>query len=35
MTEKETGPRGEDQSRRKAVHLDGSNQSKMDFYWKK
>jgi hypothetical protein len=30
-----TGLRGEDQTQRKAVHLDGSNHSQMDFYWKK
>jgi hypothetical protein len=30
-----TGLRGENQTQRKAVHLDGSNQSKMDFYWQK
>ncbi len=30
-----TGRRGEDQTQRKAVHLDGSSQSKMDFYWNK
>jgi hypothetical protein len=34
MTEKETGPRGEDQTQRKAVHHDGSNQPQMDFYWR-
>jgi hypothetical protein len=28
-----TGSRGEDQTQRKAVRLDGSGQSKMDFYW--
>ncbi|NEX22795.1 carboxypeptidase regulatory-like domain-containing protein [Thiorhodococcus mannitoliphagus] len=30
-----TGNRGEGQTQRKAVHFDGSNQSKMDFYWEK
>jgi hypothetical protein len=30
-----TGRRGEDQTQRKSVHLDGSSQSKMDFYWNK
>lgn len=29
-----TGRRGEGQTQRKAVHLDGSGRSKMDFYWK-
>ncbi|UHD16407.1 carboxypeptidase regulatory-like domain-containing protein [Thiocapsa bogorovii] len=29
-----TGLRGEDQTQRKAVHLDVSSHSKMDFYWK-
>ncbi len=28
-----TGQRGEGQTQRKAVHLDGSSPSKMDFYW--
>jgi hypothetical protein len=30
-----TGRRGEGQTQRKVVHLDGSSRSKMDFYWKK
>jgi hypothetical protein len=30
-----TGLRGDDQTQRKAVHLDGSNHSQMDFYWNK
>ena len=30
-----SGLRGEDQTQRQAVHLDGSNQSQMDFYWNK
>jgi len=30
-----TGNRGEDQTKRKAAHLDGSNQSRLDFYWNK
>jgi hypothetical protein len=30
-----TGLRGEDQTQRKAVHVDGSSQSRMDFYWTK
>jgi hypothetical protein len=29
-----TGQRGDGQTQRKAVHVDGSSQSKMDFYWK-
>ncbi|MBK1709112.1 hypothetical protein EDC29_10963 [Marichromatium gracile] len=30
-----SGERGEDQIQRKAVHLDGANPSKLDFYWKR
>jgi hypothetical protein len=30
-----TGLRGEDQTQRKMVHLDGSGQSTLDFYWNK
>lgn len=30
-----TGQRGDDQTQHKAAQLDGSNQSKMDFYWNK
>jgi hypothetical protein len=30
-----TGRPGEGQTQRKAVPLDGSSRSKMDFYWKK
>jgi hypothetical protein len=30
-----TGHRGEDQTQRKTVHLNGASKSKMDFYWEK
>ena len=30
-----TGRRGQDETQRKTVHLDGSGQARFDFYWKK
>ncbi|WP_242470779.1 carboxypeptidase-like regulatory domain-containing protein [Thiocystis violacea] len=30
-----TGPRGQDETQRKDVHLGASGQSRVDFYWKK
>ncbi|MBK5966224.1 hypothetical protein CCR95_19580 [Thiocystis minor] len=30
-----TGRRGQDETQRKTVHLDGSSQARFDFYWKK